>query len=318
MNNAKNNQCFLSKQITSPLRYPGGKNLLASYFYYLLEKNDLNGCRYYEPFAGGAGVGLRLLFSESVSEIILNDADYHIYCFWRAATRHSEKFVEHIRSVPLTIEEWHRQKEIYRTPKKHGIFQVGFSTFFLNRCNRSGIIKGAAPIGGYEQKGPWNLAARFNKQTLIERISRIGLYKDRITFKNMDAIDFLRESLPRGNGRSRVLVYCDPPYIKAGNRLYLNYYEKKDHEKLAKYLLGQNSLNWIVSYDDDPLIRNIYRYCQKWIFSLGYSLQKNHQGKELLIAPDHVKLPGNRAMLSAKCSLIRKIKSQAKPREVLV
>jgi DNA adenine methylase len=308
----------LIKQITSPLRYPGGKGLLMSYFSDLMKQNDLTGCRYFEPFAGGAGVALGLLSKGVASEISLNDADYHIYCFWKAIIEHNQQFIDRLNSVPLSIEEWGKQKEIYLNPKKHTIFEVAFSSFFLNRCNRSGIIAGAGPIGGYEQQGEWRLDARFNKTVLTERIVRIGMMKKYITIQNMDAIEFLKTYLPKGKGRKNVLVYCDPPYVSAGNKLYLNFYQNNDHQRLAKYLLAQNGLKWVASYDDNPLIRKLYTSCQKWIFSLGYSLQACHKGRELLIAPDYVVLPGKDAIATARWNLIRKINVSNKPTEVMV
>ncbi|MEW5894451.1 MAG: DNA adenine methylase [Candidatus Omnitrophota bacterium] len=308
----------LSKQIMSPLRYPGGKGLLAEYFIKIIQQNNLAGCRYYEPFAGGGGVALGLLFKGIVSEIVLNDADYHIYCFWKAMIECNDKFIESLNAVPITIAEWNKQKEIYQSPKKHTIFEVAFSTFFLNRCNRSGIIAGAGPIGGRVQKGNWRLDARFNKSSLVQRIMQIGKLKDRITIKNFDAIGFLKESLPRGNARTNVLVYCDPPYVSAGNKLYLNFYQDKDHKKLAKYLLSQKGLRWIVTYDDHPLIRNLYKVSQEWIFSLGYSLQVNRKGKELLIAPNYVILPDKSSITSAKWNLIKKLNDSEELMEVLI
>lgn len=308
----------LIQQVTSPLRYPGGKGLLRMYFADLIRQNNLVGCKYFEPFAGGAGVALGLLSKGIVSEIVLNDADYHIYCFWKTVIKHNQEFINCLHSISLSIDEWNKQKEIYQNPRKHTVFEVGFSTFFLNRCNRSGIIAGAGPIGGYGQQGEWLMDARFNKTVLAERILQIGALRDRITIRNMDAIEFLKIYLPKGKDRGNVLVYCDPPYVSAGNKLYFNFYQNNDHQRLAKYLLTQNGLKWVVSYDDNPLIRQLYASCQKWIFSLGYSLQANHKGRELLIAPDYVVLPGKNAIATARWNLVRKINVSDKPKEVLV
>ncbi len=306
------------KQITSPLRYPGGKGLLTDYFVDLMSKNDLYGCRYFEPYAGGAGVALGLLSKGAASEIFLNDADYHIYCFWKAIVSHNQEFIDRLDSVDASVQEWGKQKDIYENPKKHTLCEVAFSTFFLNRCNRSGIIAGAGPIGGYEQKGEWRLNARFNKSVLAARIMAIGNFKKQISIQNMDAIDFLKNFLPRGNERKNVFVYCDPPYVSAGNKLYLNFYQNNDHKELSQYLLSQNGLKWVVSYDDNPLIRSLYGSSQKWIFSLGYSLQASRKGRELLIAPEYIQLPGKSAIKTNRWNLIRKLNVSEKPTEVLV
>ena len=42
----------------SPLRYPGGKTVLAPFLQELLLENNLQGGIYAEPYAGGAGAAL--------------------------------------------------------------------------------------------------------------------------------------------------------------------------------------------------------------------------------------------------------------------
>lgn len=146
--------CYPQKRINrSPLRYPGGKGAFYPYFLELMKQNGLHGGKYFEPFAGGAGVALGLLSSNIASDVKLNDADYHIYCFWVSVLDENERFIEEIRNIELSVKEWQNQKMIYFEPENYPVFEVGFSTFYLNRCNRSGILAGAGPIGGYEQKG---------------------------------------------------------------------------------------------------------------------------------------------------------------------
>ena len=298
----------LQKVLKSPLRYPGGKGAFYPYFSELIKKNDLTGSRYFEPFAGGSGVALGLLSSNLVSEICLNDADYHIYSFWNSVLEETERFIDKIQHVAISIEEWKNQKRIYSDPKKYSVFDVGFSTFYLNRCNRSGILSGAGPIGGYEQKGEWDLGVRFNKKELAERILSIGTFKDRISVKNLDAICFLKKCLPRGKNREKIFIYIDPPYVSAGNRLYLNFYSEDDHKALAQYLIQQINLNWIVTYDDSLLIRGLYSSCQRWIFTLGYSLQSKQKGTELLIAPKWVQMTDKNKLSTTRWNIVGKLR----------
>ncbi len=298
-----------AKPLKSPLRYPGGKGTFGPYFVKIMKQNGLYGGKYLEPFAGGAGVALVLLSSGAASEIILNDADYHIYCFWVSILDENERFCDKIRNVDISIREWQNQKKIYMKPNQHNTFDVGFSTFFLNRCNRSGIIAGAGPIGGYKQEGKWRLDVRFNKDDLITRIEQIGRLKNQIIIENLDAIVFLRNYLINPHDRDKVLVYIDPPYVSAGNRLYLNFYSNKDHIELAHHLLRQEELSWVVTYDDDIFIRELYDSCQKWLFNLGYSLQSKQKGKELLIAPEWLKLP-KKNLTSSRWNLLKKIEKQ--------
>ena len=291
----------------SPLRYPGGKASLSAFLVRTIELNDLSGCAYFEPFAGGAGAALRLLREGVVSELHLNDLDIRITSFWHAVLNEPERFAEAILSVPLNIAEWKKQQEICQSADIDRRFELGFATFYLNRCNRSGVLLRAAPIGGHIQRGPWRIDARFNRATLAERIIAISRKRERIHVTNMDALEFLVHHLPRGLDRRRVFVYLDPPYHSNGNRLYLNHYQDRDHRSLARYMQRQRTLNWVMSYDDAAPIRTMYASCTIGHVSTRYSLQRKQQTHELVIAPSHVRLPASvacgdsfkRAMASA-------------------
>ena len=275
----------------SPLRYPGGKASLATFLTRTIELNNLSGCSYFEPFAGGAGAALRLLREGAVSELHLNDFDPRITTFWHALLSEPERFVDAILSVPLNIAEWKRQQQVYLRADASENFDLGFATFYLNRCNRSGILPGAAPIGGYAQTGKWGIGARFSRDNLAERVLMIARNREQIHITNMDALTFLVKHLPRGRKRQRVFAYLDPPYYSNGNRLYLNFYKDRDHKNLARYIQRQSALKWVMSYDDTCLIRDLYETCAVSHLSLQYSLQRKQQARELLIAPPHVRLP---------------------------
>ena len=139
----------------SPLRYPGGKSKISFFMEDIILLNNLEGCTLYELYAGGAGASLNLLLSRICNKIVLNDLDFHIYAFWYCILNHTEEFIKLINNTEVNIGNWLIQKEIYRDFKEHDILNVGFSTFFLNRSNRSGILYKAGPIGGREQTGKY-------------------------------------------------------------------------------------------------------------------------------------------------------------------
>ena len=278
-------------RFVSPLRYPGGKASLAGFLTDVIELNDLHGCVYFEPYVGGAGAALGLLREGVVSEIVINDADKRIYAFWQSALNHNERFVSKILSVPLNIEEWHKQRQICINPGVNSQFDVGFAAFYMNRCNRSGVLTGAGPIGGYEQTGKWRLDVRFSREPLAERFLILERMKKRIHISDLDAVDFLKTRLPRGRQRASAFVYLDPPYVEKGQRLYLNSYAPSDHAEVARYLDRQATLPWIMSYDDTELVRNLYHQHKIAFLPTRYSLQVKRSAQELVIAPHRLLMP---------------------------
>jgi DNA adenine methylase len=276
----------------SPLRYPGGKTKLYNLIQPIVAQNISGNDRtYIEPFAGGSGLALKLLYNNDVDRLILNDIDYCIYCFWYSCLNHTEQLCEMIINCSVNIDTWKIKKSIYSTPESYSKLEVGFATFFLNRCNVSGVIQGG-PIGGFEQLGTYLIGARFNKKDLVDKIKKIGMLSDRIVFYNMDATTFLQSKLPKDMGNN-IFLNIDPPYVKKGKLLYENSFNEMDHTELSCIVKSLN-YKWIVTYDECDLISQLYADCRKQIISLNYSAGRTRKGNEFLIFGNLVKiLDGN-------------------------
>lgn len=280
------------KRYYSPLRYPGGKGAMSSFFEETIKINNLTGCTYFEVYAGGAGIGLNLLFSSIVKKIILNDADYHIYAFWQSILYDTENFLKKLQNCTLSINTWKKHKKVYENLHDYSITEIGFSTFFLNRCNRSGILTKAGPIGGLNQVGKYLLDARFNKKELKRRITQIALRSQDIEIHHMDAIAFL--NLFQSDFASNPsFIYLDPPYYKKGKSLYLNHYKHVDHVNIESALNNYRYYNWITTYDNAVEIEKIYATYRKTHFNLNYSLQENKKGREIMILSDCITIPNS-------------------------
>lgn len=275
----------------SPFRYPGGKQILARVLGHLIKLNGREGGIHVEPYAGGAGAALSLLFGEHVGHLMLNDADPSVHAFWSSILTRTKSFLKLLRDTPLSVAEWERQRQIYLQPSRHSRLRLGFATFYLNRCNRSGIIGNAGLIGGRNQTGRWKLDARFNRTELARRIERIAMYRDRIQLHNLDAIQFLRQHVSTSELLRRAFVYLDPPYYLKGSQLYLNHYKPADHERLAAYLMHNAKFTWVLSYDNVPEIRRLYAGLRQVQFRLGYSAREWRVGKEIMISKHEVAFP---------------------------
>lgn len=262
----------------SPLRYPGGKYKLYQYISRVIELNSLS--LYAEPFCGGAAVAISLLLNGKVSDVYINDFDYSIYCFWNAIVNHTDDFIKKVEEINVNIDEWRNQKYINENYQKFNDLEVGLSTFFLNRTNRSGIISGAGPIGGAKQLGEYRIDCRFNKKNLINQIKKIGEYRQFIHITNLEACDFIEKYL---RGRSDIFTFFDPPYYKRGPKLYSNFYHHEDHLKLSQNILTNLMRSkWIITYDNDDNIKEFYKDIDVIEYNLKYSLQRKYTASELM------------------------------------
>ncbi|GAB4082813.1 DNA adenine methylase [Modestobacter muralis] len=272
----------------SPLRYPGGKGRLAPYIARLLASQAPRPHAYAEPFAGGAGAALRLLVDEEVRAIYINDLNPGIAAFWRCVFEQTDAFAALIEAAPVDLDAWHAARAVYEQPEGHDDLELGFATFFLNRCNRSGIL-GARPIGGLDQAGRWKIDARFNRDNLAERVRLLGGYRERAHVSQLDARDFLRTLEAQGTD---VLVYVDPPYLVQGEDLYLDSLRPDDHAELAA-MLRDSRLPWFLTYDvHEQITTGLYGGLRTAEFDIAHTAQKQHVGAEYAVFSDELIVPG--------------------------
>lgn len=262
----------------SPLRYPGGKAALAGFFGELIGRLDVRPTTYVEPYAGGAGAGIVLLRKEVVRQLVINDIDPAVYCFWISVVGQSEQFAARIVDTPLNVEEWRHQKAIYQAADESDPLTLGFALFYLNRTNRSGILN-AGPIGGVNQNGNYKIDARFNRDQLAERVAGIGSLASRIVVLSLDGMSVVQRYITDPSA----FVYIDPPYVDMGGSLYLNAFTHRDHADLSGKLDLQPDGNWVVTYDPSDFIRQLYQHHDVREYQLSYSAHRTGKTKELLI-----------------------------------
>lgn len=283
----------------SPLRYPGGKNKAIALFRDIIKVNEMQGCVYVEPFAGGASVALGLLIEGDAERIIINDADPSIFSFWYSCINYIDDFCELLHNIEVSTDEWLHQKDVYRQQRnlalqneEYDILQLGFATFFLNRTNRSGILKGGI-IGGHSQTSTYGIDARFNRHELELRLRRVATNAGRIELHCEDAKAFFEtqsELWP-----NNTLIYCDPPYVEKGRGLYMNYFKEQDHRDLAKTILNIHDKAWVVTYDKHKLIAELYHdYLNKKLM-LNYTAAHSRQdtSEEYIFFSNGLHIPDN-------------------------
>lgn len=287
----------------SPFRYPGGKTQLYSFVERLLNINNIHDT-YIEPFAGGAGLPIKLLLQNRIKKVWINDYDKAIFSVWYAILNNPEELIDKIGSIPFdyynghivnsaySINYWREQKQIYLQEKNHQYSSdLAFATLFLNRTNTSGIINGG-PLGGFEQKSTTQVYVRLNKKTLINKIHLINEKKEQIRLTRKDVFDMiplLRDSVNPASS----FIFFDPPYFEQGKNLYYSSFDKGGHQKLASTIMSLSNYKWITTYDKAPQITDFFSdNKQKFQYDIRYSAnnKKRGQAPELMFASPSLKI----------------------------
>lgn len=251
---------------------------MASFVSAVCRVHEIDG-HYVEPYAGGAAIGLQLLLTGRMKEITINDLDRSVYAFWKAIMMDPDGFCSRIRDTRISANSWNAAHEVQKNKKYENIMDLGFSTFFLNRTNYSGILN-AGMMGGMSQTSPYGIDCRFDKKTLIKRIRKIVEWKRKIHVSNKDAMDLVSD-LSEKQGKN-TLYYFDPPYYSKGAYLYMNHYKSRHHEDVARAIQKIRRAKWIVSYDNARKITKLYSGYRYKKYSLRHTARSSRLGGEVL------------------------------------
>ncbi len=272
----------------SPFRYSGAKNRLLPIIMPYLTPLLTNSSVYYEPFVGGASVALAVANTYPNIQININDKDEWIASFWQILAGDNTALIYDLISLletPPTIELFYKLAN--RPPVS--LLERAYYILFFNRTTFSGIVKRdkngnmkSSPIGGKEQKSKYKVDCRYNFPKLKEKILTINnLLHNRTQISNMDIDQYLSQidkSSP---------TYLDPPYVKAGEQLYHQHMTSNEHKRLADILKIQS--NWILSYDDNKVIRDLYTFANIDTIDANYSINGKKTSwikkSELIITP---------------------------------
>ncbi|MDD5702558.1 MAG: DNA adenine methylase [Dehalococcoidales bacterium] len=243
--------------ILSPLRYPGAKRRLASYIAETLEKNQLLPDIFIEPFAGGASVSLELLKSNKVDKIGIADKDPLVAAFWKTVFWDSDWLISQIMSIEITVEAWRR----FQVCTPVSTREKALKCLFINRTSFSGIMAGAGPIGGFEQKSQYKIDCRFPRQELTRRVIQAQELSGRVAFvwntSWNTTLGRVAQMSEKGTLPKSILYYFDPPFFEEADRLYTYWFKPKDHISFRDSV-RKLSVPWIISYDSSPKVHELY------------------------------------------------------------
>lgn len=281
---------FCTKYL-SPFRYPGSKQSIVRYIYEILKRNKIEPTCIVEPFAGSATVALHLLYNKVVKNAIISDKDLLIYSFWKTLKDDPSYIISFISEVKITLENFYKYKNIARNANKTDIYKLAETCIFLNRTSFSGILtEKVGPIGGKHQQSDYPIDCRFMRKSLLKRIENIRPLFSNITVLNHSwkrTLDYCTNKLSKTES-NKIFYYFDPPFYNKAGELYNHYFSKTDHVLFCNNIINIKS-PWILSYDNAPEIKNMYKNIRKRNvhidipYSINYGAQRIE--KELIITP---------------------------------
>jgi DNA adenine methylase len=257
------------------LRYPGGKVRYTDFILPTLYRYS-GFSTFVEPFVGGGSVALALAARHPGVKLILNDLDTGIAAFWdliaNAPETEFQDLIARILKTRPTVAMFNEMLESKPSDRPDRAFR----TFFLNRTSFGGM--GWRPLGGRNQTSEGKIDSRWcSAKRVTELHEARRLLHGRTQVLNAD----FASVIPLAH--QKALMFLDPQYYEAGNQLYNFTWTDADHIRLRDALRGKS--NWVMSYDDHPFIRDLYRtlaYLMAVKYSVGRKRKKMH---ELLLFP---------------------------------
>ena len=263
----------------SPFRYPGGKTWLVPRVRRWLLSLDESPAEFFEPFAGGAIVGLTVAAERLADHVTLVELDEQVAAVWNTILgSEGEWLADTIVSFEFTPENVERVLSGMPGSER----EFAFQTILKNRVSHGGIL---APGAGRIKTGEGNkgMRSRWYPETLSRRILDIVAMRHRLSFIKGDGLRVLREQAERDDAA----FFIDPPYTvagkRAGSRLYTHH--QLDHEMLfdiVETLAG----DFLMTYDNCSGVRQL---AQKHNFDIEpIAMKSTHHARmtELLIGKD--------------------------------
>ena len=256
------------------MRYPGGKKKLLSAIAKHIP-DDFS--EYREPFFGGGSVGLYVL-KEGVEHSWINDLDFGIYSLWKSVKNQPDELIRRVLSYTPSAKDFYTIQEEFLSKKHMSSLEAGFKKLVIHQISFSGLgVRAGSPIGGRNQTGKWLVGCRWNPKNIEREIRKASKLLANTRITNMDFEDVVTESSVHS-----VFMFIDPPYYNKGNDLYLCGFDQ--HEKLSK-LLARSKFNWVLTYDDCPEIRKLFRFARIHSVDVNYTIKTSRPRKELIICP---------------------------------
>lgn len=257
-------------QFKSPLRYPGGKTRAANQLSSLFD-DDIKTIA--SPFFGGGSVEFELM--KRGKNVIASDIFAPLAAFWQqlqldpqALASQCQQYLSVTdKSVFVTMQSELRSLLATDDPDP---FQMAWRFFCINRRSFSGTTL----------SGGFNQGQRFTPSS-IQRLLDCDV--SLLQIKSGDYWETLSDQ------ESYEAIYADPPYLLDSSTLYGDRgstHKDFDHVRLSMHLHQLDSKFIVLSYNDHPEVRELYKDWRIESLTYAYGMNKSKKSNEIIIIND--------------------------------
>ena len=235
------------------LKWMGGKHALAPF---IIEKMPPhNG--YVEVFGGA----LHVFFQKPISKRmnVVNDLNSNLVNMYKVINDplEFERLNHYLDHVLYDRNMFNYLQKIYRSGgdiwRQMSVAERAFAFIYLNRTSFNGkAVDYAKRV---------DAGILYDLRGIILQVFK-KLQAANVVIENLHFSKLLKESKNHFD-KDDVLIYLDPPYWVTTDSKGSDYYEfkmnKSEHEELRDVLGNYKNAHWLMSYDDVPHVRELYK-----------------------------------------------------------
>jgi DNA adenine methylase len=255
-------------KVCPPLKWAGGKCRMADKLLPMIPPHSV----YVEVCAGGAGLFWCKPRDWSRCEV-LNDVDGDLVNFYRVLSRHGRRMAWEVARMPYSRELFNKLKK----DRPRSEFARARNFWFVNQIAFGAIMR--TPDFAPRTRRPVKTLSARPRECIDAIIARL----DGVILENLD---FAR--VVHVYDRPDTFFYIDPPYYDVKD-LYVKDFAEEDHARLAKGLRGIRGV-FLLSYNNHPVVRRLYRRCAVKRFEHRYSMRESKKVIELVISNRPIRL----------------------------
>jgi DNA adenine methylase len=268
----------------SPIRYPGGKTRACKILEkVIIEHFDIETIdTIISPFFGGGSFEFHMQNKYKI-KLIVNDKFTPLYNFWNQIKINKNILCEELREITEISKDDFMKYRSSIMSLNNNILEQAKQYFIINRCS----FNGSTLSGGFS----FEASKKRYTPSSINKIEELNFTN--IDIYNKDFYDFINNNDNNNNDNNnndnnnneKRIIFLDPPYyLEKKSKLYGNngdMHEDFNHQLLYELIIIKK--NWIMTYNNNDYIRNLYKDYKIIDVNWTYCMNKDKKSSEIII-----------------------------------